>query len=245
MTIKIRDNSTGRCDRYSAVVYSGDNTTYSEIGFANVAEATTGTSTSQLITAGMLPQAFVKTITTAAAGTVRGVIGSVALTHSAIASGTTAGVRGLVTVSGANTAGGIYATGTQGKLIVTGTMNHADSRFNAVFAQIDATGGTLTAGQLSGVWIDIGGITGAGGGQFNAIRITSNKDATPASLIYAQSNATYLTDLVTPTGGAMAFVAAAGTNSASAGAATGVAAKVFIVRIDGTPYYVPLFAGNT
>lgn len=229
--MEIRHNATGAINKdYTLVNLSGDATTYTKVTEASIA-ATVAAST-------------VKFVGDAAMGTVRGVIGSVQATHSAIASGTIVGVRGLATVTGANTAGGAFVTGVQGKLIVTGTMNHADSRFNAMFAQIDCTGGALTAAQLSGVWVDVTGITGAGGDQFNMIRLTCNAAAKPASLIYAQTDATYFSDLVTPSGGAMSFVVAAGTAAGSAGAATGVAAKVMIVNIDGTPYYIPLFSGN-
>ena len=244
MELQIRNNSNGDTSQYSLVQYSGDMTTYSKVGIANTAEAIAASSENLLLSAKAIPLSFQKTVESAAMGTIRGVIGSITGSNAAIASGTIVGVRGLATVSGANTAGGAFVTGTQGKLIVTGTMNHADSRFNAVFAQIDCTGGTLTAGQLSGVWVDVTGITGAGGDQFNMIRLTTNAAAKPASLIYAQSDATYFADLVTPSGGAMAFVVAAGTAAGSAGAATGVAAKVMIVNIDATPYYIPLFAGN-
>jgi hypothetical protein len=156
-------------------------------------------------------------------------------------------VRGLVTLSGNNNAGGAYFYGAQGKFVVPagGVLNHADSRACGLIAQVDATDGTLSAGMLSGVWIDMLGITGIPFAEFNAIRITTNKDAKFTSLVYAQSDAAFFTDLVTPTGGAMAFVAAAGVNAASCGNAAGVAAKVMLARINGVTYYIPLFAGNT
>lgn len=185
------------------------------------------------------------TVATAALGTVRGLHGQVTASHAAISGGNLVGVRGLATLSGAISAGGAYLYGAQGKLVVTGTMNHADSRLTAGLSQLDATGGTLTAGQLSGHWIDVVGITGAGGGQFNLLRMTANAAAVPNALIYAQADATYALELIKPSGGNQSYIAAAGTNAASAGAATGVATKVMIVSIDGVAYYIPLFAGNT
>lgn len=215
---------------------------------ASDAETITGTSTSLALTPANLKAALkasAETISSAALGTVRLIHGSITASHGAISGGSVAGVRGAVTLSGVNSAGGAYFYGAQGKLIVTGTMNHADSRLCAGISQLDATGGTLTAGQLSGHWIDIVGITGAGGGQFNALRITANAAAKPASIIYGQLNASFLLDLVTPSGTTMDFVAAAGTGANSAGVSTGgVAAKVALVRVDGTTYYVPLFSSN-
>jgi len=254
----IRNKASGAIGDYEIVTPVSNVLT--EVTIASAAEVSAGTSgavlasphsiagssptvVAQTISAGVLTQS--QTVTTAAIGTVRGVHGQVTTSHAAIASGNATGTRGLVTLSGANSAGGAYFYGAQGKLVITGTMNHADSRLCAAIAQLDATGGTLTAGQLSGLWIDIGGVTGAGGGQFNAIRITSNATAVPASLIYAQSDASFVFDIVTPTGATLDYFATAGTGASSAGVTTGgVAAKVLLVRVDGTTYYLPLFSSN-
>jgi hypothetical protein len=214
---------------------------------ASDAETITGTSTELAVTPASLRAALkasAQTIATANLGTVRLIHGALTASHAAISAGNLAGTRGVVTLSGVISAGGAYLYGAQGKLVVTGTMNHADARLCAGISQLDASGGTLTAGQLSGHWIDIVGITGAGGGQFNAIRITANYAAKPASLIYGQLDASFLLDLVTPSGGAMSFVVAAGTGATSAGNAAGVATKVALIRHDGTTYYIPLFAVN-
>ena len=97
---------------------------------ATDAEAITGTSTTLALTPANL-QAVLKAdaliISTAALGTVRLIHGAITASHAAIASGTIAGVRGLVTLSGVISAGGAYLYGAQGKLIVTGTMDHADA----------------------------------------------------------------------------------------------------------------------
>jgi hypothetical protein len=188
------------------------------------------------------------TIATAALGTVRALLGSINLTGTGgttIASGTVCGARGVVTLTGTNTAGGAYLYGTQGKIIIPGTLNHADSRVAPLVAQLDCTGGTVSAGEMSGVWIDTVGVTGIPFAEFNAVRITSNKDAKFTSLVYAQSNASFVFDWVIPTGGLNAFVATAGTGAGSAGAATGVATKVFLIRSAGITYYVPMFLANT
>ncbi len=216
---------------------------------ATDAEAITGTSTTLALTPANL-QAVLKAdaliISTAALGTVRLIHGAITASHAAIASGTIAGVRGLVTLSGVISAGGAYLYGAQGKLIVTGTMNHADSRLCALIAQVDTTGATLTAGQLSGLWVDLAGIAGAGGGQYNAIRVTAAAGIKPNALMYFQGDASFMLDMMAPSGGAQSFVVAAGTGAGSAGAATGVAAQVIKVQLaSGTTYYIPLFAANT
>jgi hypothetical protein len=195
------------------------------------------------VTAGALVQS--QTVSTAAMGTVRGIHGQVTGSHAAIASGNIVGVRGLATLSGVNSAGGAYFYGAQGKLVVTGTMNHADSRLCAVLAQLDTTGATLTAGQISALWVDHGaGITGAGGGQFNMIRITNTVSGSkPNAVIYAHSDATYLLDLSAP-GGTMSWQAAAGASSGSWGNADAVATKVLIINLGGTTYYIPAHTAN-
>jgi len=226
-----------------------------ETTFASSAEIQTGTEAAKCmapdqwtLARALLPLVTAKTISTAALGTVRQVHGAITASHAAISGGTIAGVRGLVTLSGANSAGGAYFYGAQGKLIITGTLNHADSRACALIAQLDClTGGpgTISAGELSGLWIDVLGPTGIPFNEYNAIRISANKDNKFQSLIYAQTDAAFFFDIVKPTGGAQALVVAAGTNTVSAGNAAGVAAKVGLIRIDGTTYYIPLFSGNT
>lgn len=197
------------------------------------------------VTAGVLTQT--KTVTGTALGTVRGVHGQVTAETAAIASGNVVGARGLCTLSGTITAGGAYLYGAQGKLVITGTMNHADARLCGLLAQIDTTGATLTAGQLSALWVDHGaGVTGAGGGQFNMIRITNTVvGSKPNAIIYAHSNATNVLDLSAP-GGTMDWLVAAGTSANSAGKSDGCAAqKVLVISVGGTAYYIPAFDQNT
>lgn len=197
------------------------------------------------VTDGVLTQS--KTVSTAALGTVRGIHGQVTASNAAIASGNTVGVRGLCTLSGVVSAGGAFFYGAQGKLVVSGTMNHADSRLCGLIAQIDTTGATLTTGQLSALWVDHGaGVTGAGGGQFNMVRITNTVSGSkPNAIIYAHSNATNVLDLSAP-GGTMDWLVASGASAGSAGKSDGCAAqKVLVVSIGGTPYYIPAFDQNT
>lgn len=185
---------------------------------------------------------------TANAGTVRAIIGSISPTNSSITAGTLAGIRGVATLpTGKTIAGGVFLIGNQGKLFVNGTMNHADSRLAAMMAQLDTTGATLTTGQISALWVDHGaGVTGAGGGQFNMIRITNTVSGSkPNAVIYSHGNATYLLDLSAP-GGTMDWQAAAGTSAGSAGESGKCEApKVLIINVGGTPWYIPAFTQNT
>lgn len=180
-----------------------------------------------------------------AIGTVRGIYGKVTASGAAIASGLVTGVRGEIAFTGAVSAGGAYAYGAQGKLIMSGTMNHEDSRLCAVMAQLDTTGATLTTGQISGLWVDHGaGITGAGGGQFNMVRISNTvAGSKPNGVIYSHSDASYLLDLSAPEGN-HDWCVAAGTGSGSWGNANGVATKVLVINLDGTPYYIPIHNAN-
>lgn len=187
--------------------------------------------------------------TSATPGTLRTIIGEIVPTPATtITSGTLVGVRGHCSFpTGKTVTGGAYLMGAQGKLTFAGTMNHADSRLAAVFAQLDTTGATLTTGQLSALWVDHGaGVTGAGGGQFNMVRITNTVSGSkPNAIIYAHSNATNVLDLSAP-GGTMDWLAAAGTSAGSAGKSDGCAAqKVLIISIGGTAYYIPAFDQNT
>ncbi len=216
------------------------------VELATDAEGITGTDTARAITPANLQAVLkgdVETLTGTALGTTRKGRFEYTLSATGIVSGNAVGVRGAVTLSGTVT-GGAFLYGAQGKLIVSGTMNHADSRLCAGISQLDATGGTLTPGQLSGHWIDVVGISGAGGGQFNLLRMTAADAAVPNALIYAYSNATYALDLNKPTTGLQAYVAAAGSGANSAGNAAAVATRVLICNIAGAVAYIPLYVSN-
>jgi len=217
--------------------------------FASEAEAKTGTEAAKNISPKTLQDVLKDdkaTISTAALGTVRLIHGQLTASHAHISGGNLVGVRGLVTLSGEIDAGGAYLYGAQGKLAITGKMNHEDSRLCGMLAQLDTNGATLTKGQLSVLWVDHGaGISGDGGGQFNMIRITNTVvGSKPNAIIYAHSNATNLLDLSAPAG-TMDWLAAAGTDEGAAGASSGCAAqKVLVISVGGDPYYIPIFDNN-
>lgn len=186
-----------------------------------------------------------KAVTGTALGTVRAIHGQVTASTAAIASGAVTGVRGIATLSGTITAGGAYVIGSQGKVAVSGTMNHEDSRLAAVFAQLDISAGTYTAGQLSALWVDAGASASAsavstkGGGQFNLIRITNTTAANANAVIYAYAEADYLMELGGPGGNADWF--AANTVDISGGSH----ALSYILKIKdpaGNAGYIPILA---
>lgn len=233
---------------YNLVVGS---TTLSETDLAKTDGITNGTGAAgkALVTDASNTISVQAAPTSATPGTLRTIIGEIVPTPATtITSGTLVGVRGHCSFpTGKTVTGGAYLMGAQGKLTFAGTMNHADSRLAAVFAQLDTTGATLTTGQLSALWVDHGaGVTGAGGGQFNMIRITNTVSGSkPNAIIYAHSNATNVLDLSAP-GGTMDWLAAAGTSAGSAGKSDGCAAqKVLIISVGGVPYYIPAFDQNT
>ncbi len=164
-----------------------------------------------------------KTVSTTALGTVRAAHGSITASGTAISGGNVVGARGDATLSGTITAGGAYIYGSQGKLIVTGTMNHADARLCGSIAQLDISAGTYTAGQLSALWVDAGASASAsaiatkGGGQFNLLRLTNTTAASSNALIYGYADADYLLDLGAPGGNADWFDADTGVSGTCTG----------------------------
>jgi len=183
------------------------------------------------VTAGDITQSH--TVSTVALGTVRGIHGQVTGSGTDIASGNIVGVRGLCTLSGTITAGGAFLYGAQGKLVCTaGTMNHADSRLCGVLAQIDANGGTFTAGQLSALWADLGATaTGTLGDQCNVIRATNTTAATPNAILYGYGKASFLLDLYANSGGW----------SSTTGTAGATTSKGWLkVQVEGATRYIPL-----
>jgi hypothetical protein len=97
------------------------------------------------------------TASAAAPGVVRAVVGQITTGASyANGSNSLAGVRGLVTVPTAATASTGYLYGTQGKLVVAGTVN--GSTWDAgLLGQTDISAATLTAAShVTPIWSDAG-----------------------------------------------------------------------------------------
>ena len=167
------------------------------VTFDSVSDGTAGFAFSDPITGN-------NTVTTAALGTVRAIVGNVTASGTDISGGLITGVRGHSTASGTITAGGAYVIGTQGKLTVTGTMNHEDSRLAALFGQLDISAGTYTNGQMSCLWVDAGASASVsaastgGGGQFNMLRVTNTTTANANAIMYAYAAADFFLQFGSP-----------------------------------------------
>lgn len=143
--------------------------------------------------------------------------GVLTLSATGITSGNGWGTAGLTTMSGTVT-GGAFIFGAYGKLILSGTQNHADSRMAALFAKVDASAGVYTAGQLSAAWFDMGATAPSGGwatgGQANVIRVQNTTGSAVNALIYGYGKATFAADM-SDNGGGWAYT------SGTAGTAAG------------------------
>lgn len=176
-----------------------------------------------------------KTSTATALSTTVASEGALTLSATGIVSGNGWGTAGLTTMSGTVT-GGAFIFGAYGKLILSGTQNHADSRMAALFAKVDASAGTYTAGQLSAAWFDMGSAAPSGGwatgGQANVIRVQNTTSAAVNALIYGYGKATYGLDLADNGGGWMF------TTGSAATAAGGIK-----ISNNGTAAYIQLYSG--
>ena len=177
-------------------------------------------------------------------GTLRALRGLTTGTASVQTSGNLVGVRGEVDMVGAS--GGFFY-GTQGKVIPTGTLS-GSAWIAGVFGQFDLSGATLTAAQTATLWGDYG--TTATAGTYSGARGIAMTNTTAAILnsqMYLYGGATNLLELVDNNAlvGATYFVNA-GTSAGSAGDTTKCnASKALKITVNGTNYWLPLFASNS
>jgi hypothetical protein len=175
----------------------------------------------------VIPQLVSVTTSSATPGTIRAIRGQMIETATVMTSGNLVGVRGEVDYVGAS---GGFLYGVQGKLIPTGTLS--GSSWNAaLFGQFDLSASTLNAGQIAGVWADMG----ASGGTFTSVagaRMFAGTNTiaslTLNSMIYLYGKASSLFELA---GDAGTYI--------TAGAATpsGTIKKI-AMTIDGVVYYL-------
>lgn len=189
-------------------------------------------------------QTISATTSSATPGTIRAVRGLMTGTASVETSGNLVGVRGEVDMVGAS--GGFFY-GAQGKVIPTGTLS-GSAWVAGVFGQFDLSGATLTSAQTATIWGDYG--TTATAGTYSGARGIAMTNTTAAKLnsqVYLYGGATNLLELVDNNGlvGATYFVAA-GTTGGSAGDTNKCnASKVLKITVNGTDYWLPLFASNS
>ena len=177
------------------------------------------------------------TVTAAAApGNVRALVGSVATSGASYANGSNniTGIRGSATIAAATTASTGYVYGTQGKLIVTGTVS--GSTWDAgLMGQTDISAATLTsASHVTPIWSDAGATGPTVSCTFcDSLVLTNTTATTFHSLIYGYSKAAYFLDLTDNGGGYI--IAGSGASSAVTG--------YLKVKIAGADAYIRVYAG--
>jgi hypothetical protein len=154
------------------------------------------------------------------------------------------GVRGLITLASGASADSGFFYGTQGKLVVDGaTVAIGSNKAAGIYAQMSATGATVTSGYVAALVADVQTPPSTGGAYVNCIYAEQVTGTAINAVLKANVNSTYFLDL----GGAgtKTWAVAAGTGANSAAlAGGGVAAKVLAVKVDDTAYFIPLFSSN-
>lgn len=173
--------------------------------------------------------AGVNSVSTSSAtpGTIRSIKGLMSGTNTTMTSGNLVGVRGEVDCVGAS---GGFLYGAQGKVIPTGTLS-GSSWTAGVFGQFDLSAATINAGQIAGVWADMG----ASGGTFTDVtgaRMFAGTNTisglTLFAMDYRYGKATNLLEL---DGSSSTYISTGGAT------ASGTIKKIAI-SIDGVQYYL-------
>jgi hypothetical protein len=181
------------------------------------------------------PQAAA-TVTAAAPGNVRSIVGSVTTSNASYANGgnNLTGVRGLATIPVGTTASSGYLYGTQGKFVLAGTVSGSTWDFG-VLGQLDLSAATLTsASHVGGLWSDAGATGPSVSCAFcDGIVVTNTTATIFHDLIYGYSKAAYFADLTDNGGGYL--ISGSGASSAVTG--------YIKVKINGSDAYVRVYAG--
>jgi hypothetical protein len=171
------------------------------------------------------------TQTTATPGSVRTIIGAITTTNASFSDGgnNLTGVRGTATFAAGTTVAGGYANGTQGKLILAGTVA-GTAWIDGLLGQLDISAATLTSGShVTPIWSDAGATGPSVTCAFCDSAVLTNTTATTFnSLIYGYSKAGYLFDL---SNNGSAFING---STASAGSVTGY----LKIKVNGTDAYI-------
>jgi hypothetical protein len=183
-------------------------------------------------------QAF-STITATNPPTQRNYYGAVTLNFQgtvtiASGNGSVAGARGeIIGASGTTLKDGFYY-GVQGKFTLGGaTIDQTSAaRFVGMIAQLDVSSGTMTGGQLSALWADMGATAaGAFAPETNIVRATNTTSQAVNAILYGYGLATYVMDLS----------ANGGTNMSTTGTAGATATKGWLkCLVGGAIRYIPL-----
>ena len=129
-------------------------------------------------------------------------------------------IRGQARLSAAvDILGGAYIAGIQAKFTMASgaVINHADCRVCAMLVQLDVSGGTYTAGQLSALWVDCGasGNPGVGDGQGNIVRISNTTTWVPNAIFFIYAEATYAFNFAGGPGGNADWYSTTGSGGAT------------------------------
>ena len=154
-----------------------------------------------------------------------------ATTMAITAGGSITPIRGAVTITAAKSFTEGFLYGVQGKSIVNGTIAEGSAaRVVGVLGQVDMASGTLTAGQVSGLWADIQmtSPTLTSHAELNALRVTNSGGSNINALGFFYGKSDYLFQIGEPTA---SFV--------STGAATPSGTmKKLKVNVGGTDLYI-------
>ena len=146
------------------------------------------------------------TVTSAAPGQVRSIIGSATTSNASFAdvNSSLVGVHGLSTIPAGTTASNGYTYGTQGKFVLGGTVNGSLWGFG-VLGQLDISAATLTAAaHVAPIWSDAGATGPSVTCAFcDGVVITNTTATTFNSILFTASKAGYFVDAanVTNSGG--------------------------------------------
>jgi hypothetical protein len=186
--------------------------------------------------AGTDDASWAKTITSATPSTERLIKGALTLTPattmSVAAGGSLAGVRGEATVSAGKTFVDGFLYGAQGKCTLNGALaESAAGRIAGVLGQVDLAAGTVTAGQVSGVWADLQGApTLTVPDQVFPLRVTNSMSVNAYAMAFFHGKATYFLSVNEPSA---SFI--------GTGAVGGSQDKKLKCIVGGTTYYLPLY----
>jgi hypothetical protein len=182
-----------------------------------------------------VPLLITQTLSTATQPTVRTIDSEVEITSAVTSiSGSVVGVRGAVTLDPAGTLGsGSFVYGTQGKLIVEGTLN-SGSGFNAgLFAQLDTSnaGFAHISGYLAPIIADCGATSHLTSDPLADIVVLLNTTTSLInSIIKTEAKANYLFDL--NDFGEGAYIVPLGVG--------GTQTACLKIRVNGVDWYIPL-----
>jgi hypothetical protein len=148
-------------------------------------------------------------------------------------SGSLAGVRGEINIEAGVTAKDGFYYGAQGKAVLAGTMDQTSAtRIAAILAQLDASAGTITAGQLSALWADMGSTAPASwGSETNVLRATNTTLQSVNAILYGYGKAAVAMDLSDNSSG---WAIASGAATTAAGALK--------IKVNGNVRYINLYS---